>query len=297
MNSALATIATMLLAGYLVRRLGRFPDNAADVLNRFVIDVCVPATILRLLPRLTFDASLVILAVTPWIMAAIAWAVSKVAERLLRLSAGTQTVLFLCTALGNTSFLGFPLCGALLGPSSVPLAAVYDQLGSFLLLSIVTPFALARASTMAKPTLGTIVRKVVLFPPFLAFVLALIPRPESATLDQVLATAASPLIPLAMFAVGLKVRVTPPRPARILALGLTLKMAVFPLIAWGLAKSLGATGLVLKVAVLETAMPTMITAGALLMAAGVGVELAAALVGWGVVLSLVTIPAWAMLLG
>ena len=53
-----------------------------------------------------------------------------------------------------------------------------------------------------------------------------------------------------------------------------------------MARALGAHGLVLQVAVLETAMPTMITAGALMMAYGVASELAAAFVSWGLILSL-----------
>jgi predicted permease len=54
--------------------------------------------------------------------------------------------------------------------------------------------------------------------------------------------------------------------------------------------------MVLKVAVLETAMPTMITAGALMMAHGVAIELAASFVSWGLILSLVTVPAWSLLI-
>jgi malate permease and related proteins len=53
---------------------------------------------------------------------------------------------------------------------------------------------------------------------------------------------------------------------------------------------------VLKVAVLESAMPTMITAGALLMAYGVASELAAAFVSWGLIISLVSVSAWSVLL-
>jgi len=61
------------------------------------------------------------------------------------------------------------------------------------------------------------------------------------------------------------------------------------------ARALGARGLVLEVAVLETAMPTMITAGALMMAYGVAIELAAAFVSWGLILSLLTVPIWSLL--
>ena len=296
MSSALFLVCSLLFAGYAARRLERLPDNAAEVLNRFIVDICVPATILRLVPKLSVSPGLVVLVVIPWMIAGLAFVIARIAERLLTLDRGTTTALFLATALGNTSFLGFPLCGALLGESSIPLAAVYDQLGSFLLLSTVAPFALAKVGGGSRPPPRAIARRVLLFPPFIALVLALLPLPRPAVLEPVLTAAAAPLVPLAMFAVGLKLRFSPPRPARVFSLGLVLKLLVFPCIAWGAARALGANGLVLRVAVLETAMPMMITAGALLMAYGVASELSAAFVSWGLLLSLLTVPIWSLLL-
>jgi len=216
--------------------------------------------------------------------------------RPLGLNATNRAALFVAMALGNTSFLGFPLCNALLGERSIPLAAVYDQLGSFLLLSTVAPVALGSASHGPRPEPRELVRRVLLFPPLLALIFALLPLPHPAFLEPFFAAAAAPLVPLAMLAVGLKLRLTPPRPLRVLVAGLVAKLALFPAAAWALVRALGAPPLVTKVAVLETAMPTMITAGALMMAYDVASELAAAFVGWGIVLSLVTVPAWSLLL-
>ncbi len=47
-----------------------------------------------------------------------------------------------------------------------------------------------------------------------------------------------------------------------------------------------------QVAVLESAMPTMVTAAALAISHRMAPRLAAALVGYGIVLSLATLPAW-----
>jgi predicted permease len=71
---------------------------------------------------------------------------------------------------------------------------------------------------------------------------------------------------------------------------------LLPACALALALLYGAAAEVRDVAVLESAMPAMITAGALAMAANVAPELAAALVGWGIVLAQITVPAWALLL-
>src|SRR4051812_5792701 len=296
MASALFTVLALLVAGYLMRRFGRLPDDAADGLNRFVIDICVPATILRLVPKLTLESGLVVLVIVPWAMAGIAYVVVRLVARPLGLDRTQRTALFLATALGNTSFIGFPLCSALLGERSIPLAAVYDQLGSFLLLSTVAPIALGAVTAGVRPRPSEIARRVLLFPPMLALIVALLPLPHPALLEPLYAAASTPLVPLAVVAVGLKVRLTPPRPLRVFAFGLTLKLLLLPIAAWAIARALGAPVFVTKVAVLESAMPTMITAGALMMAYRVASELAAAFVGWGLVIALVTVPVWSFIL-
>lgn len=296
MLPSLFLVFVLLAAGVLARRFERFPENGADVLNRFIIDVCLPATILRVVPNLRLHAGLFALVLTPWAMAALSYLLSHVFARWLGLTPKMRTLLFLTTALGNTSFLGFPLCSALLGEQSLPLAAVYDQLGSFLLLSIVAPIAIGNVTSGSRPTARSIAWKVMTFPPFIALVLALLPFTMPSFVEPLLTAAATPLVPLAMFSVGMKLPLTRPRGARVLALGLGLKLVVLPLIAFGILTALDVPPLVLQVAVLESAMPTMITAGAVLMAAGIAVELVAALVGWGLILSLVTVPTWAWLL-
>jgi predicted permease len=294
--SALFLVCFMLVAGYLARRFERLPSNASEVLNRFVIDICVPATILRLVPKMTLNAGLTALVITPWVMALLAYGFARIAARLLALDRATATALFLATALGNTSFLGFPLLGALLGERAIPLAAVYDQLGSFLLLSTVAPIALGRLAAGAQPRVRELARRVLVFPPMVALFVALLPLHVPLWLEPVLTAASAPLVPLAMFAVGLKVRLVPPRPARVLALGLGLKLLVLPAFSWLLLTALHVPHFVMKVSVLETAMPTMITAGAMMMAYDVASDLAAAFVGWGLILALVTVPSWSFLL-
>src|SRR5690606_36389650 len=79
---------------------------------------------------------------------------------------------------------------------------------------------------------------------------------------------------------------------RPLALGLVLKLAVLPALALALVLGFGLEGDMRQVAVLESAMPTMVTAAALAISHRMAPRLAAALVGYGIVLSLATLPAW-----
>ncbi len=296
MFSALFMVLGLLIAGQLARRFERFPPNTAEVLNRFIIDVCLPATILRVVPNLRFDVGLIALIVTPWAVAAASYVLTLVLGRALGWDAKSRTLLFLLTSLGNTSFLGFPLCSALLGEAALPLAAVYDQIGSFLLLSIIVPIVLGRLTSGDRPKPRDVALKVVGFPPFFALLLGLLPIPRPALVEPLLAACAAPLVPLAMFSVGFKLPLTRPSHGRLLAAGLVLKLVVLPIVAWGLLSVAGAPRLILQVGVLETAMPTMITVGAVIMAAGIAPEFVAAMVGWGLVLSLVTVPLWAWVL-
>lgn len=297
MAPELLLVLTALAGGYVARRLGRFPESASETLNRFVIDVCLPATILRVVPGLRMRWDLLLLVITPWALLGAAYASSNWLARVLRLDPGTRTVVFLCTGLGNTSFLGFPLISALLGERAVSLAVVYDQLGSFLILCSVAPLALARATGAARRSFRDTLRNVLVFPPFIALILGLLPLPWQEPLLHALFTLlGQALIPVAMFAVGLRLRLTPPKDRAAFASALLLKLVVLPGLALLLALGLSAAPQVRAVAVLESAMPAMITAGALAMASNVAPELAASLVGFGVLLSQLSVPAWAALL-
>ena len=109
---------------------------------------------------------------------------------------------------------------------------------------------------------------------------------------------AGALLPLVMLAVGLSIQLRMPRDEiRPLAAGLVLKLLVMPAIALPLSLLFGMSGTMLQANVLESAMPSMITAAALAIAQGLAPRLAAALVGYGILLSLVTLPAWAWVLG
>ncbi|OCG93893.1 hypothetical protein LMG933_20750, partial [Xanthomonas euvesicatoria] len=55
---AFALILAMLGLGLLFARLRVLPDNSADVLNRIVLYICLPASVLTYVPRLHLDASL-----------------------------------------------------------------------------------------------------------------------------------------------------------------------------------------------------------------------------------------------
>ncbi|MDH5824562.1 AEC family transporter [Luteimonas sp. RD2P54] len=296
---AFALILAMLALGMLFARLRLFPDAAAESLNLVVLYVCLPAAVLLYVPRLDFEPALLGLAATPWLLAVATVALVLPLARWLEFRRDELGVVLLCVALGNSSFIGYPMIRALLGDDALPYAVVYDQFGTFVLLSTFGLYVIARFSGDAPPSGREIGLRIVRFPPLwaLAFGLTLMPEQPPAWIAQGLQRLADAMLPLVMLAVGLSIRLKIPRDElKPLATGLALKLLAMPALALPLSLLFGMQGKMLQANVLESAMPTMITAAALAISHGLAPRLAAALVAYGILLSLATLPLWAALL-
>lgn len=294
-------ILAMLGLGLGFQHLRTFPDNAAEVLNKVVLYVCLPAAVLLYAPRLQLGAGVLAVAAVPWALVGVTVLVVAGLTRLLGLRRDEKAVLLLCVALGNTSFLGYPLVRALLGEDALPYAVVYDQFGAFLILSTFGLYVLARYGGDADPTAREIGRRIVTFPPFLAMVfgLTLMPAEPPAWIAGGLQRLSDALLPLVVLAIGLGLKLKLPRDElRPLAAGLTLKLGVMPAVALALVwlLPLGLEPVARDTVVLESAMPPMVTAAALAISHRLAPGLASAMVGYGILLSLATLPAWTWLL-
>lgn len=293
---AFALILAMLALGYAFQRLRVLPDNAAQTLNLVVLYVCLPAAVLRYAPRLHLEPALIGVAVVPWVLLLATVLAVTLLARALRFRDDERAVLLLTVALGNTSFLGYPLTRALIGEHALPYAVIYDQFGAFLILSTFGLWVLARYGGDRKPTAREMLARVVRFPPIWALVIGftVMPAEPPAWVAGGLQRLSDALLPLAMLTIGLSVKLALPRDElKPLAAGLLLKLALLPALALPLVRLLGLHGEMARTTVLESAMPSMVTAGALAISHGLAPRLAAAMVGYGLLLSLLTLPLWA----
>lgn len=298
-DGAYLLVLGMLALGYALQRMSALPANTAQRLNQVVLYLCLPAAILRHVPGLEWAPALLGVVAMPWLMLAVTVPAVALAARALRLREDARAALLLTVALGNTSFLGYPLTRALIGEHALPYAVIYDQFGSFLIMSTFGLWVLARyghGGEGVRPGAREMARRILRFPPLWALVLGLtaMPAQPPAWIDHLLRVLSDALLPLAVLAVGLSVRLALPREElRPLAVGLALKLLALPVLAWVLTPALGLHGDIARTVVLEAAMPPMITAASLAIAHGLAPRLAAAMVGYGLLLSLATLPAWA----
>jgi hypothetical protein len=292
MENFILTIS-FLLMGMGLRRLPRFPKETAQVLNLFAMSLSLPALVLLKVPQLNFSMEILAPVIMPWAMLAVSALMIIILGKLLSWEKEIIGVLLLLIPLGNTSFFGIPMVQAFFGESGIPYAVLYDQLGSFLALSTYGAVVLALYGSGGKPTMKSVLIRVVSFPPFIALVVALacrsltFPAPLLALLDGLAAT----LVPLVMVAVGfqLSLRLSP-EVIKPLGAGLIVKLAVAPLLALLFCRLLGLESLAARVAVFEAGMPPMVSAGALAIMAGLSPKLTAALIGLGIMLSFITLP-------
>jgi len=294
--SAYFVIISLIVVGRLLARY--FPPSAPEALNRVVIMLCLPALIFIHVPTLEASTALLPLVIVPWALLAVSVGLVLLLARWLELRREVVAVLLLLLPLGNTSFLGFPLVEALLGEDQVRFAVVYDQFGSFLIVCTHALFVLAWFGTGQRPAPADMIKRIATFPPFIALIGALVLGnawfPD--WLMDLAESFANMLLPLVTLAIGMSLRLhLVPEYRRPLLIGLLAKLLLLPAVALGLLLLLDTRTDIARVAMLEAAMPPMITAAALLSSARLAPPLASALVAWGVLLSAFTVPLWYLL--
>lgn len=299
MNNLLLLVVCF-AAGVGARRYSRLPTDSYRVINGWVLNVSLPALVLRsvhavqLVPRLFLGAAML------WVEFGLAAGLALIAVRRKWATPGVAGALALCGGLGNTAFVGLPLVESLGGATAVPPAAFIDQLGTFGVFSLVAvPFAVALSG--GRPAVGAIVMRVLKFPPFIALLMALALRSCSipGPIDTTLSRLADMLSPLALASVGWQLDLSSLRGlGRRLAVGLAFKLVVAPAIALGVLWLVhGTLGLEERVAIVESGMAPMVTAGVLAAEHRLEPVLASAMVAIGLLVSLVTVPLWWVLAG
>ena len=294
-------LVACLLAGLLLRRSGRLPDGAHQVLNTVIINLPLPAVTLRYLHDFSFEAHHLLPVLMPWLLFLLGAALFWLLGRALRLPAASVGALTLVGGLGNTSFVGLPMIEALHGSDGLGLGLVIDQLGSYLVLSTLGIAAAALYGAGGRVGARETLRRIAVFPPFIALMLALLlsPLPFPPVLSQVLARIGDTLAPLALLSVGLQLRFDALREHRqLLCWGLGYKLLACPaLVVAGLWLAGAEAGMVSRVSVIEAAMPPMIGAAIVAAQANLAPRLVSMMVGLGIPLGLSTAPAWLWLFG
>jgi predicted permease len=281
--------------GMLLRRFGRMSEVAPSTLNSFIIHVSLPALTLLYIHDLKLSTDILLIALMAWIYFSLSAGFFWLIGRWLHLSRETVGALTLTGGLGNTSFFGLPMIEAYYGHEGIVTGIIVDQLGSFLVLSTLGITAAGLYST-GRPTGREILKRIALFPPFIALIIALslIPFDYAPWLVALLKRLGDTLAPLALVSVGFQLRLGHLKGnARNLAIGLGFKLLLAPFLIYLLyIQVIGAHGQAIQVTLFEAAMPPMITASIIANEHKLDPDLSTLMVAVGLLLSFVTLSGW-----
>jgi len=284
----------VLLAGYGFQRIFT-PLRAASLslgLNRYVIYIALPALVLVYIPAINPDASIW----TPILSAWGLFALSSLAVILVGYWAHWRReivgALLFTVPYGNTSFLGVPFTQAFFGEPGLPYTLLYDQVGSFLILSTVGVVMLAfYTSQHASP--GYIAKRILTFPAFVALLVSffLIGIHYPPWLAMPLKILSASLAPTAMLAIGLQLKLRfASHEIQPFLFAMLVKLIAAPALLLLLFLLLGQHDVSARVSVFEAGMAPMVSSATMAILANLNRQFTASVLGYGIVLSFGTLP-------
>jgi len=295
--SSILLLFLCLFIGLLIQRLNNFPKNTAVVLNQYILYVALPAMALHYLPKIQLGWHLLLPASVAWLAFGLSFVVFNLLGKHFNWSKKLTGCLILTAGLGNTSFVGIPIIQALYGEEGLNTLIIVDLPGTFVVLSTVGVLVATMYSNQKKSE-ESIIKKMLRFPPLLAFLLGLtmvllnldFPEALSTTFKQLATT----ISPVALISVGYQLKFkTYGKHFKYLFLGLFFQLILLPLVILTLFYFvLGKTDLATKVCIIEAAMAPMITGAILASTYGLKPELSNMMVGYGIPISFITIAAW-----
>ena len=285
----LALLVLCFLAGMLLRRFNKFNEQSHLTINDFIIYISLPGLIIKNLRFIPVTTAYFSAALMPWIIFIICIPIFLFFSRKKLISRETALCLILTGGLGNTSFVGIPVIEALYGAQYVPIGIVIDQLGTFLVVSLLG-ITLIDFFLMGKFHFGRALTNLINFPPFIAILFAgvflYIKPPE--ILYTIADRLGATLAPLALVSVGMQWKTNALRHRRFeLFLGLGYKLILAPLIILILYSIFDYVPDLKKIVLLEASMGPMITGGIIAMSKNLNPALASAMISVGIPLSLI----------
>lgn len=286
-----------LVLGVLFQKVKQFPVNAHQTLNQFVIYVSLPALALYYIPKIEISLSLLYPLGIAWLGFGLSFLFFYSLGSYLKWSKKLIGCLILTSGLSNTSFVGFPIIEALYGSEGLKTAIIVDQPGSFV---VVTTLGILVAASFSRGNLSTseIMMKIIKFPPFIAFTIAMMCTVFSFEFPTVFQNAflriGNTVSPIALVAVGLQLKIdTKSRHWSFLTLGLLFKLMLMPAFFYFFyRKILGGKGIEIDVSIMEASMAPMITGAILASNYGLKPKLSSMMVGIGIPISLITTAIW-----
>ena len=273
-----------IIGGRLLKQFGVFQKEQEKVLINYVMHFSLPILAFKAGHQIKLGAEVIKVSFLAWVSIVLCMLVAYIIARLYKLSNKDLRTFLLVSSFGNTAFLGYPYAFSYFGQEGLQIAIIYDNLGSFLMVSF-----LGVMVASGKPNL----KEVLLFPPFLGLVFGFVFKgiPLHPSLDKTLDFVAHSTLPVVLFALGLSLSLSGIRDnLKFSLLAILIKVSVSVLAVSLVGRFMELSPIAFKVSLLESAMPPMMFSAVLALRYNLNPNLAFASVGLGMVLSFFYVP-------
>jgi malate permease and related proteins len=221
-----------LAAGMLMRYFKIVPSNSYQIINELLVNLFLPALILWQITELEFNHKFIFPVLVAWIIFVAAFLFFKAISKWKNIPQKSTAALIITGGISSTSFIGFPIFEMLYGQEGLQIAILMSQAGSFL-ICITLGVAIASWYSSTTPSLKDIAYNILSFPPFIAFLTAIVFNVMDfhlpAFVNDVLSKLSSPYSTLALLSVGLQIYVSGKElEMKALSAGLLYKLILAP---------------------------------------------------------------------
>lgn len=319
---ALAPLFFLMLLGAALRRTGLLKTEHIPILNSLVVNVTLPALVIRSLTSApSVPASTLWLPLAVIVAELVTLGLAYAAGRVLKFPRPQIGALMLCAAYGNTGFLGYPITLALF-PHQFTAAVLLDQIGMSIPMYVGSPLVGAAlggphpsaADAAPRRTAADFFRSPIFLSMVIGGLLRLIPWPDAVThnaggrevggiLDHCLLYLGQGTVPLILLSMGAALRPSSFKRNGAkggmlmpIILASVLKMIALPLVMLMVLRLAGVHGSMLTVGVMLGAMPTAVMSSVLAREYGMDADYAVGVVFVTTVLTAVALPIWVTLI-
>lgn len=299
--SNLILLFVCLIIGIVLKKSKIIPENFHTSLNAFVINISLSAFSLYYISKIELNSSVIYPVLVVWIGIFAAILFFAGLGKIFGWKSSLIGALIMCAGFGNTSFVGIPLIQAMYGEEGLKTVMLVDQPG-FVALSTVG-ILVANFYSGSKDSLLKHLSKILKFPPFIAFLVALLLNVFSIEIpkdfDEVLMKLGATTVPLALVSVGSQMQweKIEKKEGFHLFIGLLFKLVLLPLLILVIYKYIfHQSGDVIDICILEAAMAPMITAAIIASAHDLEPKFCNLMVAVGIPLSILTVGIWHLLL-
>jgi hypothetical protein len=293
--NVLFPILVLVSVGYFLARRGYLDGEKLSKLSFWFLS---PALIFsgllenEIAPEIFFEFAIFIV-----LSSLIMWFVALSSGRLAKLGSDTSAALALSLVFPNSGNYGLPLLLFAFGEEAFALGVVYISVSTFVMSTLGVVISTWGESFSFKPFLN-----IFKTPIFYAVVLAVIIKSFEIEIPlfvirpiDLLAQAAIPmlLVLLGTQLIGVQLG----KRIKLISYATVLRLAAAPLFAWGLVTLLGFTGLLYKVAIIESSMPVAVNALVLATFYGRDPRLVSSVVLTTTALSIISLTILLLLLG